>query len=234
MVWSIRCNFPAIRSYADAVFAWEEAVIFPRDREGPRGLVDKRKKHMTIQRTAANDIVLRLYEHPVVTWHLDNSVTIKGWDTISMVVFARHCTPAEMSARLCGGRFAIDIGGRTYRADNVTFRQRDNTWKADEITSPWVRPVVNRERAKQALDETNYKEFRSWLVVYLQMISPSRELYPVWTSEDTIVSMVRDRKWRELVTRFPHESADQVLSKIRRAIYQQYGCIEHKSVPFLG
>jgi DNA polymerase I-like protein with 3'-5' exonuclease and polymerase domains len=109
MAFSVRCSFN-ITSSAQAVRAWDKAVIFPKDRKlnsplARRGLVDTRKKHMTIER-------------------------------------------------------------------------QDNTWKADRIT-PWSIPVVNRERAKQALRETSYQEFRLWLTVYLQMASPSRETFAV-------------------------------------------------------
>jgi hypothetical protein len=239
MPFGIRCNFPRIESYAQAVKTWRAAVVFPRDRKlnslvAPRGLVDTRKKHMTIARTEAEDIILRLYDHPVVTWHKDNSLTIRAYTTRSTVIFANHCTP-RMYVSLCAGYFAVTVDGRTYKVpDEITFRERDNTWKADQIT-PWSVPVVNRERAKQAREETRYQEFRLWFLVYVQMAAPL-DGGVGWHDNNSIVTMLRDRKWRELVScfRYSWSHPDQVLHEIRQAIYRQYGCIEHKSVPFLG
>jgi hypothetical protein len=135
MAWAIRCNFSPIQTYAQAVKAWQKAVVFPRDREGPRGLVDRRKKHLTIERTAAEDIVLRLYEHPVVTWHKDHSLTICAWhrNTKSTIAFANHCTPPEMRVSSWSDCLTVTVDGRTYKANRTTFRPRDDTWKADQI-----------------------------------------------------------------------------------------------------
>lgn len=235
MAFHVRCNFNCINSYTLAVRAWNKGVIFRGNPEGPRGLVDKRKKHLTVDLRPTGDVVLRLYEHPVVTWHKDNSVTIQGYDSISTVVFARHCTPDEMSARMCGGSFAIDIkskyGWRTYKADNVTFRERDGTWKADKIT-PWMIPEVNRERAKQARQESRYNEFRAWLIVYVQMTEAPHKSY----LKDKL-ALLRDRsKWRELATCYPEAwiNTDRALGRLRKTIYREHGCIEDKPVAFLG
>ena len=236
MAWSIRCNFDRIQTYAQAVKAWQKAVVFPRDREGPRGLVDRRKKHLTVEQTEAEDIILRLYDHPVVTWHKDNSFTICGYRTKSAVVFANHCTPAGMHVSMCGGGLAVSVDGRTYRVpDRTTFRPHDSTWKADQIT-PWSIPVVNRERAKHAFAETGYEEFRAWFKVYIQMAEKPASGYR-WVSNAELVTMLRDRKWRGIVTtRFLNtwHSPDRVLSEMRQAIYQECDCIDQKSVPFLG
>jgi hypothetical protein len=246
MTWSIRCNFDYIMSYAGAVKAWENAVIFPRDRKldpaqallAPRGLVDRRKKHMTIQRTESDDIVLRLYDRPIVTWHKDNAVTICAYPTRSTALFACHCVPEGMFV-VNGRTFYVVVDKRTYRVqDQITFRQKDNTWKADKI-APWSIPFVNRERAKQALRDTGYEEFRLWFKVYVQMASRSDESYgSIWINDDKAIEMLHDRtKWRELITRhFPEawHYPDKVLYRIRQAIYHKYNCIEHKSVPFLG
>ena len=238
MAFHVSCDFSHINSYARAVKAWNDGTVFRGNPGGPRGLVDTRKKHLTVERTEAGDVILRLYEHPVVTWHPDNSVTIKGWDTISTVVFAKHCTPDEMSARLCGGRFAIDIRGhgkngwRTYRADDVTFRERDGTWKVDKAT-PWMITQVNRERAKQAREESGYDEFRAWLIVYVQMVAaPSQRSY----NKDKIELLLDRSKWRELAAGYPEawRNVERALESLRKTIYRQHGCFEDKPVLFLG
>jgi hypothetical protein len=240
MAFQVRCPFH-IQSYAQAVKAWQAAVIFPKDRKldnqwAPRGLVDTRKKHLTIEQTTAADIILRLYQHPVVTWHKDNSLTICGYASRSTCVFASHCTPAGMYASMCGGRFAVTVDGRTYRVpDRITFRERDNTWKADQIT-PWSVPVLNHERRKQALREVGYEEFRLWFQVYVQM-AERHSGQARWIDNKSVVSMLRERKWRDLLGgRFPNawSHPDRVLYEIRQTIYRECGCIEHKSVPFLG
>lgn len=236
MSWGIRCTFNPIQSYAQAVKTWKKAVIFPRDREGPRGLVDRRKKHLTIERTAAEDIILRLYDHPTVTWHKDGALTICAYSTKSTGAFANHCTPVGMYVSATG-TFRVTVDNRTYKVTGkITFRQRGNTWKADQIT-PWSVPIVNRERAKQALDETGYNEFRLWFKTYVQM-APKPDGRAGWIDNANIVTMLRDRRsWRDLVTtRFPNAWGfpDRALHEIRQAIYRECGCIDRKSVPFLG
>ena len=240
MAWSIRCNFDPIRSYAQALKVWKKGVIFPRTPGGPFGLVDKRKKHLTIEQTEAEDIVLRLYGHAVVTWHKDNSVTIYSpRATRSTSKFATHCTPNGMYVSAWNDTcLCASIDGRTYKIkDQITFRERDGTWKADQITSPWQKSVVNRERAKQALAEVGYEEFRLWFKVYVQM-APKPNGQASWIDNPSLVIMLRDRsKWRDLIAcRFPNawNHPDRALSEIRQAIYTECGCIDRKSVPFLG
>jgi hypothetical protein len=240
MAWSIRCNFSRIQTYAQAVKAWQTAVIFPRSPAGPRGLVDRRKKHLTIERTeVAEDIILRLYGRPIVTWHKDHSLTIESYPSKSTVAFANHCTPPEMRVSQWNNCFSVTVDGRTYKVVKTTFRPRDDTWKADQIT-PWSIPVVNRERAKQAFRETGYDEFRAWFKVYIQMAAkpdgnPLRDY--AWVNNGSLVDMLCDRQWRDLIARrFPNawNHPDRVLHEIRQAIYQVRDCIDQKSVPFLG
>lgn len=243
MAWSIRCTFNRIESYAQAVKAWEKAVIFSRAEEisllAPRGLVDRRKKHLTIERTAeAEDIVLRLYGHDVVTWHKDNSLTISApRSTVSTGKFASHCSPAGMYVSMWHACLAVTVDGRAYKVrDKITFHQRDGTWKANQVTSPWVRSSVNRERAKQALQETGYEEFRSWFRVYVQM-APRPDYPHLWNDTEKIVHLLRNRStWRELAALLPDAwgQPTRALETVRQAVYREYECIDRKLVPFLG
>jgi hypothetical protein len=235
MAWIISCSFPRIQSYKEAVKVWHQAVVFPRSPLGPRGLVDRRKKHLTIEQTEAKDIVLRLYQHPVVTWHKDNSLTICPYSSRSTTKFGNHCTPSGMYV----GYSSVSIGGLHYKVkDKLTFRQRDGKWKVadrNQIT-PWSVSVVNRERAKQALREAGYEEFRAWFKVYIQMAAKP-DGQAGWIDNTNIVTMLRDRKWRDLVAcRFLNSWShpDQVLHEIRQAVYRECDCIDKKSVPFLG
>jgi hypothetical protein len=145
-----------------------------------------------------------------------------------------------MSAHLYGGQFAVYIksrgGWRIYQVGNtITFRQRygDGDWKADEITTPWKIPTINRERAKQAREESGYNEFRAWLIVYVHMSDPPlNRSY----SKDKL-TLLRDRStWRELATCYPEAwlNVERALESLRKTIYREHGCIEDKSVPFLG
>ena len=57
-----------------------------------------------------------------------------------------------------------------------------------------------------------------------------------WIDDGSIVDMLKDRKWRDLVvSRYldAWQDPDLVLHRIRAAIYHVHDCIEHKSVPFL-
>ena len=237
-MFGINPNFSSIYSYAYAVKAWKNGVIFPRASEkAPRGLVDKRKRHMTVEMTEPNlDVILRLYDKPIVTWHKDNSLTIVGYNTRSTIRFANKCTPVPMYVMIRGGYFSVNVHGRFYKvADEITFRERDGTWKADKIT-PWVIPAVNRQRAAQALRATNYHEFRDWLIVYTQMSAAPEDRLHIEDAD--ALDLLRERKWRELAKYYPGPGFDwkdttKLLNKLRRAIYQENDCIEQKQVAFL-
>jgi len=239
MAWSIRCNFDRIKSYTDAAKTWRNAIVFPSNREGPRGLVDKRKKHLAIEKTAAEDFILRLYDHPVVTWHKDGSLTLNLHPTRSTGVFATHCTPADMHVS-CGWRKSSSVltDGLWYKASKpITFRLRDGKWKIADRSQiiPWSVSTVNRERAKQALQEVGYEDFRLWFRVYVQMAAKPNGPHG-WLNNRDVVDMLRTRQWRDLIAaRFPNawRSPDKVLSEVRQAIYQECGCMDKKSVPFL-
>ena len=241
MAFQVRCRFDRIQSYKDAARVWQKAVIFRNaDRTAdnyllvPRGLVDRRKKHLTIERTEAEDFILRLYQHPVVTYHKDGSITICTHPTRSTTVFGNHCTPPEMYVAYR----SVSVKGLHYKVkDKITFRQRDGLWKIADKNQivPWSVSVVNRERAKQALNETGYSEFRLWFKTYVQMAAKP-DGRGGWIDNSNIVRMLRERKWRDLVTtRFPScwDFPDRALHEIRQAIYQECGCIDKKSVPFL-
>jgi hypothetical protein len=238
MAFYVRCNFDHIDSYALAVRAWKKGVVLRKNPEGPRGLVNKRKR-MTVEMTAAEDVILRLFEHPVVTWHRDGSVTISGFNSISTTVFTTHCTPDEMSAHLRGGRFAIYIknkgsGWRIYQVGNtITFRERDGTWEADEITTPWKIRTINRERAKQAREESGYNDFRAWLIIYVQLAEAPRNRNHI---RDKLALLSDRSKWRELARCYPEawRDVEYALESLRETIYNQRGCLDDKSVPFLG
>lgn len=239
MAFGIRCNFNRIQSYKDAAKTWRKAVIFPKDPEGPRGLVDKRKKHLAIEKTATEDFILRLYDHPVVTWHKDGSLTINLYPTRSTGAFANRCTPAGMYVS-CGKHTALAVltDKLWYKAEKpLTFRQRDGKWKIADKNQiqPWSVRTVNRQRAKQALKEVGYDEFRLWLETYVQM-AERPDSQSEFANNAKLVDMLRNRKWRELVTNcFPGawRNPDGVLSGIRQAIYRECDCIDKKSVPFL-
>ena len=147
-----------------------------------------------------------------------------------------------MHVSMWNQHLCVYVDKRTYKVmDQITFRQRDNTWKADKVTSPWVKSVVNRERAKQALGEIGYEEFRAWLKVYMQMATPPTERGYVSAPSKLIVSMLRERsQWRELVTHQLRNNSDnwgnpdRMLHDVRQAIYREYNCIDRKYVPFLG
>jgi hypothetical protein len=235
MAFQIRCDFNPVYSYAHAAVAWQTGAIFRRDRNGPRGLISTRKKHMTIEKTPAEDFILRLYKHPVVTWHKDNSFTLSLVNTRSTMLFASHCTPPSMYVSMCGGYACVTVSGRTYKVGHATtFQKRDGTWKADRI-EPWSIPFVNRQRAAQALRETGYHEFRGWLIVYVQMAARP-DLGLRLSRDEKLLDLLRSREWRELVACYPSawRDIDRVLEPLRQAIYHHYNCIEHRSVEFLG
>ena len=125
MSWSIKCTWTRIQSYKQAAAAWQKAVVFrsaERTAENyllvPRGLVDRRKKHLTIERTEAEDFVLRLYGHDVVTWHPDNSITISApRSTISTGKFANHCSPAGMHVSMWNQHLCVYVDKRTYKVE---------------------------------------------------------------------------------------------------------------------
>jgi hypothetical protein len=238
MAWHIQCNFPLIQSYAEAVKVWQNAVIWPKSPTGPRALADKRKKHMTIERTDAEDIILRLYGHPVMTWHKDGAFTVCEYPSRSTTAFVNRCIPPGVYASSSRYFFTLTVDGRCYKVvDEITFRQRDGAWKADK-TTPWSVSVVNRTRAKLALHEVGYNEFRLWLKTYVQMAAKPDAPHN-WSGEannSNVITMLRNREWRKLAMYCPDawDNPDQMLSEIRQIIYHAYKCIDLESVPFLG
>ena len=240
-MFSINPNFMPIRSYDQAVKSWQSGVIFPKDRKLgdlalPRGLVDTRKRHMTIERTATLDYILRLYSHPVVTWHQDNSVTISPYLSRSTVMFANCCTPISMFVALHNGQFSVTCAGRIYKVERqLTLRKRGDAWEPDQVM-PWSVPFINRERATYALRETGYKEFRLWFMTYVQMAEPPMPGYS-YLDGYQMLRMLQDRnQWRELVRKCGSDAwkyPNKILDKLRHAIYREYDCVEQKNVPYL-
>ena len=93
----------------------------------------------------------------------------------------------------------VSVDGRTYKVkDKITFRQHGKPWKADQITSSWSVPFVNRKRAKQARLESGYEEFRLWFQVYIQMTARPDD-QTVWSHDKSTIVMLREA--RELIAR---------------------------------
>ena len=173
--------------------------------------------------TTQMSVALRYHHTDVVTWHPDNSITIDPYMSISTDNFIANALPSMIRthfnhANRRNGEMLIKLAehntwswwddpeARIYalnpqgRGGSVHLKQDEHgVYQFDEgHTKPWRIPVVNKQRAREALANTNYSDIRHWLPAAYQLsaFKPDEITKSRWVLHNEILSMLDDRsRW---------------------------------------
>lgn len=163
-------HVPCVHSYADALLYWENSKPW-KDSKGEhdeRPMGHRRKRHMTVRKNRAGDIVFRLYATDVVTYHADGSLSLDPYSSSLTNRVVNDLTPPGIHPFYTFGRgCALHVGERAYLIGEGAHLVRvDGTWEMspDVRTQPFRKVVVDRKVARELLKETNYSDFRAWLM----------------------------------------------------------------------
>ena len=217
--------------------------------EDPRPLHDslRRKKHMNV-RMVGDSVAYRLYHTDVITFHSDESVTVRGYSTQSTNAFFSALAPPGLRACFTNplGHLLLTLqpGGSEWRwpdydahlmPDGPVCMVRDGqTWRAHESTpfEKFEKSMLMHSEARRALKEYNYQEFVLWMKAVMKMTGkiPNSEESKNQFPRITELYGWGKPKWEE-----PTKFLNRTCEHIKRLIYKHKSCYkveEFDSIPF--
>lgn len=163
MSWSSNHDdLRTIGSYAAALSRWES--VTPIRGSNLRPLGNRRKQHQEIIKRADNSIACKLYRTDVVTFHPDESVEVRTYNSRSTATFADALLPSGLRAFMHLGRMAVrmacDTGTEAFfeSAQTLIFRKTSH--------SNWELTTVPAEQEHVVLDKVKTREIRKALKPY--------------------------------------------------------------------
>lgn len=171
-------GFPTINDHAGAQRAFDKIKPWRGGNEHERPLGNRRDKHKQLVLLNNGDFACRLYSTDVVTYHRDNTISIRRYDTASTVEFANAILPWELRTTLHLGqmwvcmttmtdpdRWPHDSAVRHYlREGKERLRfQRIATPTGPSMAFRCVNPEANDPAKRLLLDKTRTKQVREIL-----------------------------------------------------------------------
>lgn len=176
-------NVPGCHDYASAQrtleVAREQAGRFGSEETG-WPLAAHYKSVTWVRQLPTGDIGFRLYDTQVVTWHPDNSVTIRNYGTKTTTEFADRFLPAGFRLGYETGRGGNVLIHHTAREGEDYWTRRDvcqgvavrfratgpTTWAPEQDDlEPMSFPVIDRKVTRALAAQYHLKDFTNWLVM---------------------------------------------------------------------
>lgn len=223
-------NLPRLSSYTAAVEFFAQAQTWRGDSPDGERKLDGNKRHATIRELSDGSIACRLHNTDVITYHPDNTITVRPWGSRSTDEFFNALTRAIYGLQSSFTAGVIQVGGRFYRAVE---KMKINVADRPEMltkTEPFRFDSINRKRAKAARDLYGYSDFSAYAGMAEKMGMapvPPRERMPVFTPEARLDALKNREYWPHLLVPQSHKvfgevvavSAALTLSDVRQAIY---------------
>lgn len=237
-------NVPRIGSYASAMRHWEKAKPWRGRDDNVRPLGDARRKFHNSVRKVGDDIVYRLYDTDVVTYHKDGSISVVPYHSKLTTSFADRLLPdgirAYFNARIgC----CIQVMGWFYlmneRSTLVLNRSYGSlsAWvisNLDEATMPFEKEIIDRKLSRKLLLATNYHEFAMWLTGMRIMAGiPSVGVLggrPLWLADLMDYMADQPKGWMRMGN--SSNSTHGILDAIRKRIYRGHDVLKTVSEPW--
>jgi hypothetical protein len=249
----------AISSYADALEKWEQAKLF----RGGKGEHDERKalpykrspRDYTIRKNTDGDIIFKMYSTDVITWHQDDTFTVREYASKTTNEFANPHTPSgfwcsfplvsvdNMRAKKSESRWRSHVAIFDLSAGPVRFHlNKRYGWEPVDMDDlrPFKVVSVDRAAADKALTETNYREFAAvaQAIVALsgrkpQTLRPFRKYHgEVRVMPDKLMEMLAEKKYRDILECYG--SSNRAVTELREVIYKQARCFKTETRPWLS
>ena len=137
---------PRITSYDSAHRFWERAQHWrgQDDEHDARVLDSKRKKNVTIRKLRDNSIACRLHHTDVVTFHPDNTMTVKPWRSVSTDEFFNRLVGSFTGVIAWFNSGLIRAGDKLYTAHD-TLKLDCASGRLLSETPPFKIRTINRK-----------------------------------------------------------------------------------------
>jgi hypothetical protein len=247
----------AISSYADALKEWEQAKLF----RGGKGEHDERKlfddsrpRLRTIRKNTDGDIIFKMYSTDVITWHPDNTFTVREYASKTTNEFANPYTPSgfwcsfplvsvdNMRAKRSENRWRSHVAIFDLSVGPVRFHKTKYGWEPVDMGDlrPFKVVSVDRVAADKALAATNYREFANVAQAILAMSGREPQRLRPFSSyrgevrvmPDKLMEMLAEKKYRDILECYG--SANRAVTQTREVIYTQARCFKTETRPWLS
>lgn len=213
-------NLPSLPNYRAAFDFWSTANTWRgRTDEYDERKLDGKKQFVVIRKYRDDSIRCRLHNTDVVMYYPDR-IVLTAWASVSTDTFANGLLRGtNIGAAFNQGVVSLRLVDGTYRyykaASGMTFAPDERgRYALQSEPEPFVRYLINRQRAKDLLDSTNYKDFAAWVkMVEAQQI----EIERIWAGAYT-TGWLDDRKdWPKLISNL---TAKECIGKLRSQLYR--------------
>jgi len=205
----------SLPDYTKALAFYERADRW-RGEPVERVLDNSRKRYVTIRKVNGDSIACRLHHTDVVTYHPDNSLTIKPYGSRSTDEFAsRLLSGTGISTYFNSGY--MRVGDLFFLAVRELRLVRENDAWVVTNPEPFTWSVINRKVANALLKEYNYKAFAEW-VRMLEATDTLRSIGAPSYYASRNMAWLEDRtRWIELL--YADADAATTLKRIRDRLY---------------
>jgi hypothetical protein len=231
-----------VTDYASAVACYERAAKTPTGRartEGSYGysLVQGNAGSIRrVRKTSYGSIAFRLYATDVVTYHPDDTVTLRLYPSNTTGNFASGLTPAGLVVQR-DGTCEYSPDGRDFRI--IKFSQArfervpDGGWRIVEgDLRTFKRPVTDRRAALAAYKACNLQAFMAWHAALLGHLGADK-FFDIAVEHRNVQSLCEDlkaKRFREAMKFIGVRGVEPVWSNIRWQIATHFGAITLEDV----
>lgn len=211
------CGVWRIDSYAEAK-AFYDTCKAPRgsDYGDARPIRGKESSRGTMNvRIEDGHIKFRFHSTDVVQWRPDNTIRVVPYQSTSTCTFANSFLP--VGVHLLRDARCLRIADTFYPVGS-TFVIDGHNVSHEEGHPVFIRWLVNRKRARQALAATRYADYRAWYNIMIPMMRNSMQ--QVWnrpwlSDTDLLAALADETRWHDLMMSYVG-NPDHVRSVIYR------------------
>ena len=240
-----------VSNYTAALSKWESIKpIRGRKDQNTRPLYRRGDDTKTIRQLNNGSIAFRLHSTDVVTFHVDGTVELWPYASVSTCAFVRavfgyhnhiHAHWSDRDYKL--PNHVTQVEGKYYHTPSFASLVKDDTtnkWSLRAGSEPFDIVILDKTLTKDALADTGYNDFKLWLATQIRLgLDPRGEdrwrrgPYD-WSHRDVSSYLtVGPEGWNEMVRRMSSRcDINRELEALRRAVYKYAGAVTTTEVPY--
>lgn len=241
-----------LQSFEAALTKYQSIVpIRGRRDQNTRPLVNRKSDTLTIRvddMENPQSVIVRLYSTDVVTYNIDGTIDLDPYPS-RMTCMMVHSLLGKVSPAWASRDYGIPnhvtyVDGRYYHTPEyctVDTATPSGEWQVVGGAKPFSVPQLDRKRAKQALKDVNYYDFKLWLETQIRInLDPRPDRFYWKTSANnwsphSTVRMLQDGPtgWTEMVSEMSARcSLKTELDAIRQTVYKYSDVCDTIEVPY--
>ena len=221
--------------------------------EDVRPLARRSNDNLTIrQDPTTGDITIRLYRTDIIRYTNDpdgdgynNPIELDPYPSsltnrVMSNILAPYVYTHWADRHYTGLDYITEVNGRYYNTpDYALIQPAEQGWHIIGGNKPFEVPRLNRKEAKQALRDTNFYTFQTWLNTLIRLGNDPRSenwrSAPFdWSPHEAMKYLTAGEDgWREIAGRMSHiANIDREYEALRRAVYKSELCYDTEVIPY--